>query len=209
MNDRPSVLIASPMYQGCTAQFFMSAVKTLGMLNDTRVKHSVMVCDGIAMVTAARNELVRRFLETDFKSLLFVDADMVWQPRDLTRILSHDAALVAGCYFAKRYPLTPTAFVDREPVFPDGDKLKAVDYAGCGFMRIDRKIFELLKPTTQTFETIYGPAYKFFDTSIDPETGQDLSECFHFCGRVREAGEKVWLDQAVRLRHVGNFVYGA
>jgi hypothetical protein len=51
--------------------------------------------------------------------------------------------------------------------------------------------------------------YALFDTMIDEETGEYLSEDYAFCRRWRKLGGKVWLDTESRLVHIGNYEFFA
>ena len=53
-----------------------------------------------ALVTRARNELVARFMDSphDFTHLLFIDADIGFDPANVKRLLEQDKELVCGVY---------------------------------------------------------------------------------------------------------------
>lgn len=91
--------------------------------------------------------------------------------------------------------------------------------AGTGFMMFRRDT--LLKLAEKNPDIKYRPdhvrtehfdgsneIYSFFDTSIDPATKRYLSEDYHFCKLVREAGMKVWMVPWFELKHHGYFIYG-
>src|SRR5260370_993068 len=46
-----------------------------------------------------------------------------------------------------------------------------------------------------------------FDTMIEAETGQHLSEDYAFCRRWRDLGGDIWADMESRLTHVGHAAY--
>jgi len=50
-------------------------------------------------------------------------------------------------------------------------------------------------------------AVMIFDTMIEPETGQYLSEDYAFCRRWRDLGGEIWADMTARLTHVGHAAY--
>jgi hypothetical protein len=87
-------------------------------------------------------------------------------------------------------------------------------YAGAGFMLIKRRVFEGMieaYPETryraaQVYPKPSRPSphlYDLFDCTIDPDTGDYLSEDFSFCQRWRKLGGKLWLDTQSALTHVG------
>jgi hypothetical protein len=46
-----------------------------------------------------------------------------------------------------------------------------------------------------------------FETMIEPETGQYLSEDYAFCRRWRDLGGEIWADMEERLTHAGTAFY--
>jgi hypothetical protein len=50
-------------------------------------------------------------------------------------------------------------------------------------------------------------AVMVFETMIEPETGQYLSEDYAFCRRWRDLGGEIWADVEARLTHVGHAAY--
>lgn len=91
--------------------------------------------------------------------------------------------------------------------------------AGTGFMMFKRDT--LINISEKFPEIKYRPDHArsehfngddeisaFFDTSIDPETKRYLSEDYHFCKLVNNAGMKVWMVPWFELKHHGYFVYG-
>lgn len=93
-----------------------------------------------------------------------------------------------------------------------------VSEAGTGFMMIHRNtLIELEKkfpdikyrPDHARTEGFDGTREisSFFDTSIDPVSRRYLSEDYHFCHLVRNAGMKVWLVPWFKLKHHGFFIF--
>ena len=50
-------------------------------------------------------------------------------------------------------------------------------------------------------------AVMVFETMIEPETGQYLSEDYAFCRRWRDLGGEIWADFQTRMTHVGHAAY--
>jgi hypothetical protein len=46
-----------------------------------------------------------------------------------------------------------------------------------------------------------------FETMIEPETGQYLSEDYAFCRRWHDLGGEIWADMEAPLTHVGAAAY--
>lgn len=57
------------------------------------------------IVTCARNMLSHLFMKGDFTHMLFIDADIVWNPDDVLKLLSHNEECVVGIYPNKTYSI--------------------------------------------------------------------------------------------------------
>lgn len=94
--------------------------------------------------------------------------------------------------------------------------------AGTGFMLIKRSVFEKIKEyypdiaysndahtikPDGTTEIVKTTVHAFFDTMIDDVDKRYLSEDYAFCRRWQKIGGKVYLDPAIILNHVGNYVF--
>lgn len=97
----------------------------------------------------------------------------------------------------------------------DADGFMAVREAPTGFMLIKRHVFEQMRQAHP--ELAYRPDmigsidpglyYRFFDVSVDPETGRYLSEDYTFCRRWEAMGGKVYVDANSNLAHQGGKIY--
>jgi len=160
------------------------------------------------------------FLATDCTDMLIIDADTLFVPRDIEKILSHDKPLVCGIYPKKSDDAPPCLGPLLTGVPPaDANGLVEVRWAGRGFMRIRREVFEAMK------EANGGPAleyhnngeteHEFFSSGpIEGEVtfvaaGQRewVSEDILFCVRAKALGFPCMVDTRIALMHEGSKVY--
>jgi hypothetical protein len=185
-----------------------------------------------SLVTRSRNTLVSMFMDMPQAThLLFVDADISFDPQQVTRMLQFGEPVVAGMYPLKvldwqraapsnrshreedalHYCGQPCSGTARE----DRDGFVTGDYAGTGFMLIARQVIETMIEAyaelgySGAHTYTEGPQpnsrhYALFDCLIEPERRVYLSEDYAFCWRWRRLGGKVWLDTVGRLTHTGN-----
>ena len=169
--------------------------------------------------------------------LLFIDADIGFEIEQFLRLLNADKEFAAALYPVKALdwdqmpdrctrgaeplPQGPLNYVGTFVRGPeakrDGDFATA-SYAGGGFQLIRRSvILDMVAayPETKFSRLLATPTgerpsenlYALFDTFIDRETGEYLSEDYAFCRRWRDMGGEIWLDRNSRLTHTGVFDY--
>lgn len=190
-----------------------------------------------ALITRCRNTLLGAFMESAASHLLFVDSDIEFAPEAVVRLLRSGKDVVAGMYPIKSLNWDRAAVNRQvhgeedeaaclmyvgKPCEPpeqvvEGGLVSAV-YAGTGFMMVSRAaVARMIAAYPQTrYRAIHawplpdGPErerHALFDTMIDPQTGEYLSEDFAFCHRWRAIGGRIWLDTQCRLTHVGSLEF--
>ena len=94
------VMLATPMYGGLgNAMFFSSVLRLQDMFiaNGIIMSHAFMANE--SLIDRARNGLVQQFLElSDAEYLLFVDADIQFNPEDVMAMMSYEKDLICGPY---------------------------------------------------------------------------------------------------------------
>lgn len=191
----------------------------------TSFPHEFLTIRNESLITRARDVIAASFLnDTDFECLLFIDADIEFQPDDVARLwilCSGRADVAAGVYRHKNPEAKLAAWVDGKlRDIDEFDQPFEVDYAGTGFMMIRRQTFERLIQEFPDWAYDEGfpleekkseamKCWAFFQDPIeDSALGRfHLSEDYFFCQRVRDMGMKVFMDPEVRLKHWGLYPY--
>jgi hypothetical protein len=167
-----------------------------------------------SLISRARNTLTAKFLHNkDSTHLMFIDADIGFEPWHLLVLLNRDVDVIGGLYPMKSLPVKwcVNGFEGAEEG-PDG--LQEVSKTGTGFLLIKRHVFEKLNehPATKPFMNDIGlpaelnPYMKtYFDTAV--RENRYYSEDWTFCENWRDLGGKVWVDKRVLLRHTGTYVF--
>jgi len=138
---------------------------------------------------------------------MFVDADIMWFPQQVLKLLSADKDVVGGIYPQKTIP--PKMVVNTiDNGGKEGDLLE-VGTIGTGFLLIKRTVFEqMIEMGAKKYTDDIGLdefndyQYDFFNCTIDSE-GRYLTEDWSFCRRWRQLGGKIWADTSIELGHVG------
>lgn len=204
----------TPMYGGMIMEPCFSSYMRFAMI---AMKHGInfsldtMVNE--SLVTRGRNNLVAKFLANPLAThLMWIDADIQWDPESVLRMALYDAGVVCGLYPMKGIPIRYVL-----NALPGGRRvgpLVEVSTAGTGFMLIKREVIEQLikaMPETKYKDSLnlgekYEPhMYALFDTMID-QNGHYLSEDWMFCKNVREKlNVPIWIDTEVKLNHMGAY----
>lgn len=227
--NRPSVFVATPCYGGQVHQLYMqSVIQLMQHARESFFDVTLGLLGNDSLITRSRNTLVSAFLDSLSTHLMFIDADISFDPRQVERMLRFGEGVVAGIYPLKvldwvgaagrpgtaeqpalRYcgTLCEADEAERREGFVTGKQ------AGTGFMLIAREtVLRMINSYPELRYTgmlVYPPQrgnrsyYALFDCMIDPDTGTYLSEDYAFCWRWRRIGGKVWLDTTGRLTHTG------
>lgn len=101
---RPHICLLTPCYGGmCYTSYTSSLITTQTMCNQFQIPLTIMFCSNESLVTRARNNLVARALsKPDITHVLFVDADITWNPTDVLQLLLAHKMVVGGIYPKKK-----------------------------------------------------------------------------------------------------------
>jgi hypothetical protein len=235
MTERPYLMVATPCYGGqVTTAYTTSLLKLQLSCHAQGIEFSSFLISGDALITRARANCAARFLDVPAAThLLFVDADIGFEPTEVFRLMRFGAQMSAGAYPIKH--LDPNkmrrAILEKRPnpaaaglTYVLGledpknvvirDRFAKVRYVGNGFLMIRREALvrmceahpELKFKGINAFADPLGDSphrFALFDCMIDPQTGAYLSEDYAFCRRWTNLGGEIWLDLDSKLTHVG------
>lgn len=184
-------LIAIPCTESMHAKCVRSLLGLTRKLQAEGENFETCICEG-TLAHLAREKLACKAINEGFDEVLWIDADMVYEPDVLEdlRFCGHD--FVTGLCYARRSPHNSCAFynTDAENIVrvenpPEGP----CEIDGCGFACVLIKT-EILKAVKTRCGSCFCP---------EPMYGEDLA----FCRRARALGYKIWLDPHVQPGHLG------
>lgn len=209
------VHICMPCYGGMlTESTFMSYIKWANTCRQLGIDWTMETMTNESLISRARNTLVAKFLNNpDSTHLMFVDADIGWEPWHLLVMLDRQVDVIGGLYPMKTLPVkwVVNGF-DGAEEGPDG--LQEVSKTGTGFMLVKRDVFDKLNahPAVKPFNNDIGLPKEldkhlktYYDTAV--RENRYYSEDWTFCENWRDIGGKVWVDKRVLLRHTGTYVF--
>ena len=237
---RPTVnlVIATPCFGGQVSVLYAASLLKLQKL--ARVykdfKYKILFKDGDALITRARASLVAQFLDDPHAThLLFVDADIGFEPDQIFRLIECGADMCAAIYPIKRMDWdrikktveaarpNPAAAalkyvfeVDDPNAVIESNGFVRVRYAGTGFLMIRREALERMcakypalrykRDHSIDAATASDNRFALFECMI-AEDGTYLSEDFAFCKRWIDIGGEIWADLKSKLNHVGPMTF--
>jgi len=230
ISSTPKIYIATPCYGNMImCPFVSSLLKTIEVLKENNISYEIDFMGNESLVQRARNVLTQRFLNSKCTHLLFIDADIEWNPQAAVDLINFDKDVSCCVYPKKAYyweqllesykQPTKEAVHSRgldfninitNPKYEKiGDFIKVKDSA-TGFMMIKKDILIKIIKKYPELTVINDGCDKtvktycaMFDCIIDPESGVYLSEDYSFCRRVQKVGGEVWINIRHNLTHYG------
>lgn len=168
-----------------------------------------------ANVSAARNKVTERFLDTRLPDgrtvgdwLLWVDADMQWEPEAVDLLMQSadpdERPIVGGlCYGMHLEEQVPTIYMwgktddgqltTYRPGFYERDDVIQVAATGAAFLLIHRRVLEAMRARR------FNEAFPFFqEVQLGPDpVGEDIA----FCIRAGQLGFPVFVDTRAKIGH--------
>jgi hypothetical protein len=236
--EKIKLFVGTPMHGGmCYGAYANSCINLASTMNRMGVFVLFYYYYNDALVSRARNNIVDQFLRTDCTHLLFIDADIQFNPQDVVSILQQKADVIGGPYAKKmiNWKKVVQVIKDIPNIDPNnvekfaGDgvfslqhplqdvhTLQEVKETGAGFLLIHRSVFLKMKDAYPSlrYEENGEEKYCFFPTLIDSHgsvtdggTDRYLSEDYAFCSLWRKMGGKIMLAPWIVLKHIGNYSY--
>lgn len=227
------LFLATPAYGGHVHVHYMQSMLGLQkVLAKENIDFEFFTIHFDSLIPRARNVCVMRFLQSDCTHMMFIDADIVFNPLHVVDMLRCDKDLVCGIYakkaldFDKLKLMAPKADNMKELVEhcsryninlgPDvrvENGLMKADFAPTGFMLLRRdalRSFVESHPECRYKNDIRGygfgePCYDIFKCGVVNE--RYLSEDYYFCHSWKKSGREVYVDVRVSLGHVGSFTF--
>jgi hypothetical protein len=237
---RTHLIVGTPCYGSQVSSLYTTSLMRLqsACAQAGNIDLGVNLLSGDALIPRARQNLVAHFLENNLAThLMFIDADIAFDPTQVFRLLNFDKDMAAGVYPTKRVDWAKVGLMAKAGAadlessalsyvleFEDPARIEnkngfaRVRYAGTGFMLIKRqtlvKMIESYPELRYTREhqaedPLKGSKWRsaLFNCMIEKETGVYLSEDFSFCRRWRDLGGEIWVDLQSRLAHTGTATF--
>ena len=193
---KPNLFIATPMYGGLCYGNYMESMLSLQanlIAKDMDAYFSFLYNE--SLITRGRNTMVNDFIKSDCTHMVFIDADIHFNPHDLFKMVEADVPIICGLYPKKEINWGGVAFAIEKKVPQDQlkyftgeyvvnmvgdateqlvplDKPFEIKHGGTGFMVIKREVFEKLKDKCPKY------VHNMVDTNDNSNFGDEITEYF-------------------------------
>lgn len=224
-----AILVCTPALSGdLNFQFVLSLIRFDRACRDAGIVVDYQFVAHESLIPRARNYLCDVFLhQSTHTHLLFLDADIEFDPADILKMLQCDVDLIGGVYPKKKihweraridavrdgdvshmldYVVTPLPEAPVVPCVAVVDPVP-VKYIGTGMMLIQRHVLETIasRDPSRVYSANGRTYYLYFDCII--HEGEYLSEDYYFCEMWRRAGGIVHAAYWTRATHWGLMGY--
>ncbi len=225
--------IGTPCYDAMVSmQYTLSLLKLTKILEKNNIQYNIDFIGNESLITRARNNILYRFMQSDFTHLLFIDADIEFTPDAVIDMLKFDKDVVACTYPKKGFNWNKFMYsmqfdksnetlesrgldfnynikTDENNIIKKDDYIQ-VNHISTGFMMIKKEIInkviknnEELVIMTNDLSNESKKQYGLFCCMIKDK--MYLSEDYSFCDRVSEVGGEIWMNIKHDLTHYGKY----
>ena len=194
------VLIATPAHDGrLDVWYTTSLVNSIRIAQDKGIFLHPVFMSYDALVQRARNDLFRLAVEGEYDHMIFIDADLEWNPMWIMELLERQEDVVGGTYRKK----TDEAemYVAKIKNLDVENGLIKVDGLGTGFVKLSRDAFMSLWEASQPYQNEGREGRMICDIQIID--GQLCSEDVVLFMKLRDLGFDVWLAPHMTCCHIG------
>jgi len=229
--------VATPAY-GCklNAAYVACLLQLQGQCMKQGISVAIQLLGNESLIQRGRNILIEQFHQSNSKFLLFLDADLAFNPAMIVdRILpfarQHPESVVCGIYPKKSYNWAQVKKDSTEPI-----QSQVVDFninivkkdakvengfvevldSATGCMLIPRQVVTTMKEKYPELTCVNDinpgkhPVKEYvaiMDCMIDTESRRYLSEDYSFCRRFQNIGGTIYADIASTMCHIGTYTY--
>lgn len=190
------VYIAIPSCRDWKPHFGASLCGLVHRMTLAGVDFDINAMVGTSVLPKARQMAMEHAIELGFTHILFLDDDMQFSVDLFEKLSACNLPIVAVNYSNKSPQTNPQAHgLDGQPLSSVGKSgIEEAGWVGFGAILIDLSIMaNVPKP--------------WFETRWLPERNSFIGEDYFFCGQIRNAGHKIYINHDIKVSHVGDFAY--
>ena len=166
-----------------------------------------------SLISLGRSIMLNRALkDPNWTHILWIDADLRFEPQYIHSMLIDDQDIIGGFYPKKGLPIDFAS--SPAPGGEDTEHLFETTFVATGFMMIKREVVNAMVEHYREELGFYyqgtEDAVHLFHPIIDEDLNKlFLTEDYAFCKRARDIGFKCYMSKRFELPHIGVFEYSA
>ena len=212
----PKIYIAMACYDSVKINTMLSVTKLAKELTKAGLEWQIETIKS-PYVSKARNALTALFLRSEYDYLLFIDADVEFEPEAVIRMLVTKKDIILTPYrikFPQDVDLAKysVSFPDDKNVTILPGDLVEISEGPAGLMLIHRKVFVFLMDSCPRLKIKHPHKkesdpylYNFWDTTFDLDHGLWRGEDISFCRLARDYGFEIYANIKSRITHHGSY----
>ena len=177
------------------------------------IPFSVETLPSCSLISLGRDIMLARALQDpNWTHILWVDADLRFQPHYIHSMILDDKDIVGGFYTKKALPIDFAS--SPMPGGEDTKDLFETIFVATGFMMVKRNVIEtMMEHYGDELRFVYQGSDRYVDLFapiIDEDNGRlYLTEDYAFCKRARKLGFKCFMSKRFELPHTGPMEFSA
>ena len=215
---KPIIYVAMPCYDSVHRDTVVSLMKLFGKFRDVGISSQFNIVRS-SLVNHARNLATCGFLASKCTHMLFIDADVEFEPEAVLRMLVVQKDIICTPYRVKlidaRKIKYAVDFKDEKKIEMLPGEIIEVEQGPAGLMVIHRRVFDTLMKVhpemhikhmgslTKDLNSKY--LFNFWDTTFNPKTSLWKGEDLSFCDLARSVGFKIYANTESSTIHHGDW----
>ena len=198
------VIIATPSYDGklCT-EYVVSLIDTIALCNKNGISVELFTLSHVSLTQVARNSLFAKAYSENPECVIWLDADISWNPQDFLYLVNSDKDIIGAAY-PRKVPQDLYVVKCFEPLDQVNDIIKVAGL-GFGFIKLSYKVISDLWNISEPYYDDVFYHKNVFDVKI--KNGELWSEDAEACQKILDLGYDIYLDKRIRCDHIGDKRY--
>lgn len=209
LEEKPKkVLIATPTYDGKIDVWYANSLVDSIRIGTSKgiYLHPVWLSYD-ALIQRARNDLIGLAVNGEYDALIFIDADIEFQPQWIFNLLDCQESVVGGTYRKKSdaeetYTVKAMLNSDGSPnLHLQKNGLIEVQGMGTGFVKISRDALLAIWNASEPYNDEQRGSGRMV-CSVGVLDGTLMSEDIMLFKKLSDLGFKIWLDPKMTCKHI-------
>jgi hypothetical protein len=204
------LVIATPTLTRPRPEYLASLEASVAAMDAAGFDHQAVFEVGCPYISHARATMLRKALDADADTVVFIDHDVSWRPEDLVSVVEAEGDVVAGTYRYKKDDEEYMGVIECDaeglPLVRSDGAIRA-EKVPAGFLKVTRNAVRRFMRGYP--ELVYGyperAAVDLFNHGA--HKGVWYGEDYAFSRRWKELGEDIWLLPNLDLGHHGDKAY--